>query len=252
MSAVNMQSMFVMGVLYVLAALAAHALLERLIFHFTHQLVHPRVLSRMLRHWKTHRRVELPANEVSLGWFGPLVHEGKFDLERVWELACRKRDSILRHQNVLPTLANVATATGLLAGVIALVHSAGSEGGAAIGLGMYGTMLGLMIAIPVNLFLGLSHGRVNKLAEQADAIIDVLEKLRDDAPPMAILIPAPPPPQVEEPDNSEIKPKRVVQRTVPSASTALRSHIPSAPPQGNQVASVEDGITCIKFTGDVR
>jgi biopolymer transport protein ExbB/TolQ len=176
---------FIWIILFALGYVGLSAVLERLLFHISRRPADETSLRNVLRRWRMEKCLS-NANSVGLGW---LRRCDAGDSAKLLELCLRERLQMMRFTSLLPMIADVATATGLLATVVALYQTASAaEHTTVIALGMQATVAGLVIAIPIKVFLGFFADRTNRLLSQADVVIETLESLQH--PAQTSIVPA--------------------------------------------------------------
>jgi len=94
-----------------------------------------------------------------------------------------------RFHDSIFVVANAAMGIGFLGTVVSMAGAAGGKVDpvSIIGLGMMSTMYGLIIALPGNMFHGLTNARVMRFLDYIDALLDALDR-----PISPALVPSPP------------------------------------------------------------
>lgn len=211
-------------VLGVVGVAALHLLTERSIFHRTHPLANGATLLQTLNDWRKHEKIVRLRDQAELGWLGNVLEESGLKSDRTLELVYQRRDSMLRGYYLMPMVTQVAPALGLLAGVFALMNAM-KAGPQAVSLGLVGTGIGLIIAIPMNVFSATIQGRTTKLLEQANGVLEAL------AMPM--------PTDTNDPPKRQRLDKKPTPLPKPPTGTGS---VPTAPPEGGEgyIRGIED------------
>jgi biopolymer transport protein ExbB/TolQ len=167
--------LFIWLLLGALALSGVYMSVERILFHLSRREIDPVELQSCLRQ-------RLPRNPQLRSlrrrhWLDRLLQKSSGDrsiLRRMVEFEIRMTS---RYQSLLATIASVAMTVGLL-GTVASMYLAGSGGEdmtKLLGLGMKGTMSGLIIAIPLSLLEGALRDRTGRLLDQMDVVASHLD-----------------------------------------------------------------------------
>jgi biopolymer transport protein ExbB/TolQ len=161
-----------------LSYLGAHAIIERCLYHFWNRPAAPDDLDMLLARLRG-ERIQYPLAWLNLGCLQRPVELANGDRWLLASLLHEEQRQALRFREFLVMAANAATAAGLLGTVLALAKtSGGNDPSAILGLGIITTVYGLVIAIPCTFAHHLLSTRGEKIADQIDEVLDVLNKPR--------------------------------------------------------------------------
>ena len=127
---------------------------------------------------------------LARGRFGGLqqcMQEAKGDPLNLRLSLERFRRRVERFHDAISVVANAAMGVGFLGTVVSMAGAAGGKVDPVqiIGLGMMSTMYGLIIALPGNMFHGLTNGRVMRFLDYTDALLEALDG-RINTPPSPV------------------------------------------------------------------
>jgi hypothetical protein len=190
-----MTSIIINGILVLFAATMIYMLLWRVLFFDANGVPDPMAIEAFVARCKNGGSLEC---QGQLGALQQCFDEAGRDPKALRMSLERFRQLIERFHDTISVVANTAMGIGFLGTIVAMAGAAGGKVDPVqiIGLGMMSTMYGLLIALPGNMFHGLTNGRVMRFLDYTDALLEALDG-RINPPTSPALVPSPghgPPP----------------------------------------------------------